>query len=77
MTLPSNGRLVLAEFRIDDAGQVAETYYDQGFRLEVQINGSWTLASGNLSPADGLRFLEALPVAFASSSRIIVETVAR
>ena len=47
-------------------------YHSETFRRQIELNGVWTEATGQLFPSDGEAFLDALPIAFANSSRIRV-----
>lgn len=71
---PNVARRLVAEFELDDAGDLKATYYDEAWKAELEYNGIHTEPTGTLTPADGPAFLGALPQGFANSSRVLIES---
>lgn len=70
-------RRVDAIFTLLDGGEVEARYFNRQFEKEVENGLVYTAKTGAVRPRDGRRFYDALDLAFASSSFMFVEEVAR
>lgn len=72
--LDADTRATLAEFTLD-GNRVTAKYFDADYRAELEFYGIYTVATGEVRPADGAAFYAALLTAYAASSRMAVVDV--
>jgi hypothetical protein len=70
--MPDAEPIELASFELKPDGSIDATYSDDTLRDELERDGTWTLATGWVTPADGKRFFDALDLAYANSSFLFV-----
>lgn len=73
ITLPDAPPREVASFTLDEDGVLSASYTDDALRREHERDGIWTLATGNVTLTDGVRFFAALELAYGNSSFMRVE----
>lgn len=71
----TSSREVLATFTLV-GDELRADYRDRDYQLDLEVNGIYTMKTGEVKPSDGRRFYDALDEAYRRSSFVHVVTVA-